>query len=316
MAGALTAFVQVRGLETSSCLLGLPEDHGDFVDLGQQVVGHRNVPRGLGAAGSGELGGLVEQCVQLRVLLEVRRLEVVGPQHPQVVFDQVRALFLDDEGAGLEVGIAGGGSLDHAGLDGLGLDLGLGRVVDSAGQVAVGADLNGSGKQTREHVVGPFDESSGCGDELTGLGCVRCRPGARLRSGPCRALTRRAQRVWSWLWLSLTSWTSSLTFSTVRSGVGVTCCTCFLPTSAAIPAARKSTNVTINAAAHRGSTRSNAMIAVAIRAPRPNQARTPATLNSPAPRPACLAEFVSSTLASCSSERTKVEVCSDNWLIN
>ena len=43
----------------------------------------------LRAGGPGRLGGLVEQVVQLRVLLEVRRLEVVGPQHPQVVLDQL-----------------------------------------------------------------------------------------------------------------------------------------------------------------------------------------------------------------------------------
>ena len=34
---------------------------------------------------------------KLRVLLEVRRLEVVGPQHPQVVLDQLGALLLDDQ---------------------------------------------------------------------------------------------------------------------------------------------------------------------------------------------------------------------------
>ena len=38
--------------------------------------------------------------VQLRVLLEVRRLEVVGPQHPQVVLDQLGALLLDEDRRG------------------------------------------------------------------------------------------------------------------------------------------------------------------------------------------------------------------------
>src|SRR5580704_16785690 len=61
-------------------LLGLPEDLADLVDLAQQLVGHRRVGAGLGATASAcQLGGLVEEGVQLRVLLEVRRLEVVGP---------------------------------------------------------------------------------------------------------------------------------------------------------------------------------------------------------------------------------------------
>ena len=59
----------------------------------------------LGAGRAGQLGGLVEQRVQLRVLLEVRGLEVVGPQHPQVVLDQLGALLLDEDRAGLELGV-------------------------------------------------------------------------------------------------------------------------------------------------------------------------------------------------------------------
>ena len=96
--------------------------------------------RALGAAGAGELGGLVEQVVQLRVLLEVRGLEVVGPQHPQVVLDQLGALLLDDDRAGPEVGVVVAVVLLDDGLDRLGLDPGLGGVVDAARQVAVGAD--------------------------------------------------------------------------------------------------------------------------------------------------------------------------------
>src|SRR3546814_14439156 len=60
----------VRG-GTGSGLLGLPEDLGDLVDLRKQVVGSLGFHRALGAAGTGELGGLVDQRVQLRVLLEV-----------------------------------------------------------------------------------------------------------------------------------------------------------------------------------------------------------------------------------------------------
>jgi hypothetical protein len=59
-------------------LLGLPEDLVDLLDLGQQLVRLGHVHAALGPRGPGELGGLVEQLVQLRVLLEVRRLEVVG----------------------------------------------------------------------------------------------------------------------------------------------------------------------------------------------------------------------------------------------
>ena len=107
--------------------------------------------RALGAGGAGELGGLVDQLVQLGVLLEVRGLEVVGPQHPQVVLDQLGALLLDDDGAGAEVGVVVVGELADDALDGLGLDAGLGGVVDAAGQVAVGGDVDGRGEETREH---------------------------------------------------------------------------------------------------------------------------------------------------------------------
>ena len=66
---------------------------------------HLGVHRALGAGSTGELGGLVDQLVQLGVLLEVRRLEVVGPQHPEVVLDQLGALLLDQDRAGAEVGV-------------------------------------------------------------------------------------------------------------------------------------------------------------------------------------------------------------------
>src|SRR5215831_15677660 len=62
-------------------LLGLPEDLVDLRDLAQQLVRLGHVHAALGARGAGQLGGLVEQLVQVRVLLEVRRLEVVRPQH-------------------------------------------------------------------------------------------------------------------------------------------------------------------------------------------------------------------------------------------
>src|SRR5580658_9574480 len=77
-----------------SGLLGLPEDLADLVDLGKELVGGGDVGAALRAAGARQLRGLVEELVQLRVLLEVRRLEIVGPQHPQMVLDQVRPLLL------------------------------------------------------------------------------------------------------------------------------------------------------------------------------------------------------------------------------
>ena len=60
-------------------LLRLPEDFGDLVDLSEKIIGDSRIEGALGASGPGELGRLVKQLVQLRVLLEVRRLEVVGP---------------------------------------------------------------------------------------------------------------------------------------------------------------------------------------------------------------------------------------------
>ena len=108
----------------------------------------RRPARPLVPRGAGQLGGLVDELVQLRVLLEVRGLEVVGPQHPQVVLDQLGALLLDQDRAGAEVGVVVVGDLGDDGLDRLGLDAGLGGVVDAAGQVAVGGDLDGGGEES------------------------------------------------------------------------------------------------------------------------------------------------------------------------
>ncbi len=51
----------------------------------------------------------------------------------------------------LELGVVVVGHLGDDGLDRLGLDPGLGGVVDAAGQVAVGADLDGGGEQASKH---------------------------------------------------------------------------------------------------------------------------------------------------------------------
>jgi hypothetical protein len=77
--------------------------------------------------------------MQLRVLLEVRRLEVVGPEHPEVVLDQLRPLLLDDQRSGAELRIVARLVLLGDRLDRLGLDPGLRRVVDAAGEIAVSA---------------------------------------------------------------------------------------------------------------------------------------------------------------------------------
>src|SRR5580704_15443145 len=85
VAGAVSPWCRTGG--PGSGLLGFPEDLGDLVDLGEQLAGRGGVGAALGSAGSGELGGFVEELVEVGVLLEVRWLEVVGPQHPQVVLD-------------------------------------------------------------------------------------------------------------------------------------------------------------------------------------------------------------------------------------
>src|SRR5690606_928928 len=118
-------------------LLGLPEDLGDLVDLLQQLLGHLRVGAALGARGPRELRRLVDERVQLRVLLEVRRLEVVRPQHPEVFLHQLGALLLDDERARAELRVLVGLVLLADRLDRLRLDARLGRVVDPARQVAV-----------------------------------------------------------------------------------------------------------------------------------------------------------------------------------
>src|SRR4051794_13307569 len=85
-----------------SSLLRLPEDLVDLGDLVEQLLRLTRVDAALAAGSAGELRRLVEQLVQLRVLLEVRRLEVVRPQHPQVVLHQLGPLLLDEQRAGAE----------------------------------------------------------------------------------------------------------------------------------------------------------------------------------------------------------------------
>ncbi len=58
-----------------SGLLGFPEDLRDLLDLLEELVGDGGVGGALGTAGAGQLGGLVEEGVQLGVGGEVRGLK-------------------------------------------------------------------------------------------------------------------------------------------------------------------------------------------------------------------------------------------------
>src|SRR5512144_1423907 len=161
-------------------LLRLPEDLRDLVDLVEQLLRDGGVERTLRAAGAGELGRVPEQLVQLRVLLEVVRLDVVRTKDPQVVLDEVRPLLLDHHSSGPERRVVVRLVLLADRLDRLGLDPRLRGVVDAARQVAVcrdgppggehGRDEHGR-KQTREqsHVASP--SVGGVRSRVFGLGC-------------------------------------------------------------------------------------------------------------------------------------------------
>jgi hypothetical protein len=100
------------------------------------------------------LDGVVDQHVQVGVLLEVLGLEVVVPQHREVVLGQRGAVVDDLECAGPEDRVLVGQELLLHGLDGLRLDAGLGGVVDAAGQVAVGRDDGPRGQDGEQaHVI-------------------------------------------------------------------------------------------------------------------------------------------------------------------
>src|SRR4051794_26383928 len=110
-----------------SGLLCLPED---LVDVGDGVEQLLALLRGEALLRlAGELGGLPELVVEVRILLQVLGLEVVGPQHPQVVLDQIGPLLLDLHGPLPEDGIVVALVLLLAGLDRLGFDPSLGGVV-------------------------------------------------------------------------------------------------------------------------------------------------------------------------------------------
>src|SRR6266508_6200764 len=85
--------------------LRLPEDLRELVDRVQQILALCRVLGPLRVAGF--LRGVPEELVQLRVVLEVLGLEVVRPQHPEVLLDQVGSLLLDGDRAVLEDRVLG-----------------------------------------------------------------------------------------------------------------------------------------------------------------------------------------------------------------
>src|ERR1035438_1583601 len=101
--------------ERCSALLGLPEDPVDLSDLVEQLLADSDVGGLLGFAGG--LGGCPEQAVKLGVLREMVGLEVVRPEHPEVVLDEVGALFFDRDGPRLEDLVIRGVELFHDGFD-------------------------------------------------------------------------------------------------------------------------------------------------------------------------------------------------------
>src|SRR5207253_2398215 len=119
----------------STLRLRLPEHLRDLIDRVEELLALRGVVGLLGVAGF--LRRVPEQLVQVRILLEVLGLEVVRPEHPQMMLHEVRPLFLDRDGALAEFGVVRSLVLLLARLDGLGLDASLRGVIDPARKVAV-----------------------------------------------------------------------------------------------------------------------------------------------------------------------------------
>src|SRR3954447_2594853 len=168
-----------------SALLGLPEDLRDLVDLVEQLLRLARVNAALAAGSAGSLGRVVEELVQLRVLLEVWRLEVVGPEHPQVVLDELGPLLLDEQGAGAENRVLVALVLLADRLDRLGLDTCLCRVVNAAGQVAVCVDDGLGCEQAHDGPFGPL---------LIRVGHYPRAYGSPLRGGAGALPVRRRRR--------------------------------------------------------------------------------------------------------------------------
>ena len=165
---------------------------------------------------------LIRSC-SCGVLLEVLGLEVVVPQHGEVVLREAGALVDDDLGARLEQRVVVRLGLLLHGEHGGRLDAGLGGVVHAAGQVAVGAD-DGRGGQEAEHGVSSRRGSWPVSDTSP----VTSRPAPRdrrsstgppccptLRTGDCllvrlrRPRPARRPRGRAGRWRSRSCWSSS-----------------------------------------------------------------------------------------------------------
>src|SRR5580692_8021730 len=83
-----------RGSPGDELLFRRPEEFCDGVDLAQETVGDVDVVGLLRVAGA--LGRHPEEVVKVRELLQVFELEVVGPQHPEVMLHEVGAFLLDE----------------------------------------------------------------------------------------------------------------------------------------------------------------------------------------------------------------------------
>src|SRR5439155_6138564 len=121
-------------------LLGRPEDVRDLLHRGLEVRGGLRVDALLVLRA--ELRGLPEGVVELRVLLEMLRLEVVAPEDEQFLLADLGVLLLDRDRSDVEVPagvvVAGrtGDLFDHL-RDRVRRNLRGGRVVDAAWDVAV-----------------------------------------------------------------------------------------------------------------------------------------------------------------------------------
>ena len=132
--------------------------------------------------------GLPERLVDAGMLLEVLGLEVVVPEDVEVVLDELGALLLDVDAAGLEeLVVAGIVLLDDAQAR-FGLDAGLLRVVDAARDVAVGVERCRVGRSRVRRV------SIGLLSAMSTVGCC-----ARILAAipvPIRSLVPASELSW------------------------------------------------------------------------------------------------------------------------
>src|SRR5687768_1695455 len=117
-----------------------PEDVADLLHRSLEIRGSLRIDALLVLAA--QLRGLPERVVEVRVLLEVLRLEVVGPEDEQLLLAELRVLLLHVDRADVVVPVRVVTALERRELldhlrDGLGGGLCAGRIVDAARDVAV-----------------------------------------------------------------------------------------------------------------------------------------------------------------------------------